>query len=365
MRYDPETRDVDRLAGDAYSLLNVQGRIEGQGGWLWLPCQNGLLAYNLEADLWHRLQPGTRPGAVHEIVGELNRTLLVDSDQGLGFWDPDSGQWQPLQLPADLGRESPIGVALERGGQSIWLTSLLAVAPGEGHSEATGGPQLYYYSEPGARPQQIEMVAPAGWELRQLLPTAVGSTLWFIGDQGFLSYNPAVNQWGVFAAPIDTLPPVRHAQQQENTVWFVTDTDLGRFDMVTGEFLLIPLPSFSMTGHPALAVGSGAVWFLADSALSRTLLDDVEWVLVSAGAPCLNEASQLAMWNEALWVGGALGVGRLDTAADATGSELSDAWTCFSPGDGMLDLEIDQLLPGRNALWFVNREQGVWRYVER
>jgi len=365
-RYQPVTHQVSRYPAEPLASLGLQGQIVGQEDTLWFTGQNGLLSFHLATGEWRSERRGV--GAVYRILGERGGALLVDSDLGVGFWEPvpqttrdvstpqttrgvsNTGRWQPLAPVGGSGRIFPDGAALEEGTQSVWLSELLLRGPG-----VEEPPRLLYFSEPGVEPRRFELVPPAGWDIYQLLPHPIGGTLWFVGSRGFLSYNPAVDQWGVFE-PEGGFPHRRYIQQRENTVWFITDTDLGQFDTNTGVFALTPLPDLSSSQlGPALAVAPDALWLLLDGALYQGNLDGSDWVLAPAMDPCLDEATQLAFWNGALWMGGTHGVGRLDLAAGR--------WECFTPAGGMLDAEFEQIFPTDDALWFSHPWRGVWQKI--
>ena len=286
--------------------------------------------------------------AAYHILGERAGALLINSDSGPGFWEPDAGRWEPLALLGEGEWRSPDGAALERDGASVWLVSFRRGEPG-----AENLSRLLYYSDPAAEPQQFELTFPVGWTVLSLLPQSVGNTLWFAGDRGFLSYNPAVDQWGVFELVEESLS-IRHVQLLGQTVWFITEVDLGQFDTTTGAFSLVPLPLPSFS-HGTLAVAPEALWLLVDGALFWRTPDGGEWTMVNITAPCLAEATHLAYWDGSLWMGGAAGVGWVKPPASA--------WGCFTPTHGMLDTEFEELFPLDDALWFSHPWYGLWRYT--
>jgi hypothetical protein len=327
--------------------LELQGQFVGWDGVLWFIGRRGLLAFHLATGEWQPQRQGI--SEVYCIFGARDGTLLVNSDLGPGFWDPDTGHWQPLAPEGEGDQILPDGAALEREGQSVWLAELFVQAPG-----VEEPPRLHYFFEPGVEPQRFDLTPPAEWEIHQLLPQSVGSTLWFAGNRGFLSYNPAVDQWGVFELGGGSLYFMQ-VRQREQTVWFITDTDLGQFDTNVGTFTLIPLPALP-SSQAALTVTPDAVWLLANEALYWRGLDGGRWTMVNISAPCLTGATQLAFWNGALWMGGAHGVGRVHPPASA--------WECFTPADGMLDAAFEQIFPLDDALWFHHPWRGLWRYKE-
>jgi glyoxylase-like metal-dependent hydrolase (beta-lactamase superfamily II) len=95
---------------------------------------------------------------------------------------------------------------------------------------------------------------------------------------------------------------------------------------------------------------------LLDSTLFRGEGESGDWVQMETAAPCLDEASQLAFWQDALWMGGGYGVGRLVPG--------EDRWLCYTPATGMLDQEFQRLVPTEDGLWFSHTWYGVWRYQE-
>jgi len=245
----------------------------------------------------------------------------------------------------------PDGAALDPDAQSVWLAELLLGSP---EAEAEAQPRLLYFSEPGMEPQRYDLNPPAGWQVHQLLPYPIGNTLWFIGNLGFLSYNPAIDQWGVFELESEYLY-LRALHQSEHIVWFMTDTQLGRFDTNTGTAELIALPALP-NSPPALAVTPDTLWLLLDSALYFSHTAGQDWSPVELAAPCLDQASQLAYWHGTLWMGGAHGVGQLNPAGSG--------WRCYASVDGMLDTEFDQIYPTDDALWFGHSWRGLWRYKD-
>jgi streptogramin lyase len=232
----------------------------------------------------------------------------------------------------------------------VWLAELFLRGPG-----VEEPPRLLYFTEPGVEPQHFDLAPPTDWQVFQLLPQPVGNTLWFIGNRGFLSYNPAIDQWGVFEIIADLFPMVRAFRQAGEIVWFITENDLGQFNTTTGSHTLTPLPVTS-TSSAALAVTPDEVWLLLDGILFRGRPESAEWTQIESGAPCLAEAEQLTVWAGSLWVGGSYGVGRLDPAGEK--------WKCYSPATGMLDQEFAQLLPAQEELWFAHPWYGIWRYRE-
>jgi hypothetical protein len=343
IRYDPDRRRGNHYPAEPLLALDLQGQIVGHDETLWFTSAHGLLSFDLATGLWQPV--GEAPRAIYRILGEQAGALLVNSDAGPGFWEPDSSHWEPLALIGEGEWRSPDGAALERDGTSIWLIKFQPAADER--------PHLLYYSEPAAAPQQFELSFPAGWTAYRLLPQSVGNTLWFVGDRGFLSYNPAVDQWGVFELAGASLS-LRHVQLLGGTVWFITDFDLGQFDTATGTFSLIPLPIPSFS-HGALAVTAEALWLLVDGAFFWRAPDGVEWTMVNITAPCLAEATELIYWKNALWMGGAAGVGSVEPPASA--------WLCYSPADGMFDTEFEALFPLPEALWFSHPWYGLWRYT--
>ena len=169
------------------------------------------------------------------------------------------------------------------------------------------------------------------------------------------NHSPAVNQWGVFEMGEDLLLP-RHVQQQENVVWFITNNELGRFDTNTATYDLLPLPvKPELADPPTLAAAPDALWLLLDGVLFWRRVGE-EWELFSTTAPCLGKATQLALWDGTLWMGGIQGVGRLEPE--------TQTWRCYAPADGMLDPSFEQLFPTDGALWFVHGKRGAWRYSQ-
>jgi hypothetical protein len=138
-------------------------------------------------------------------------------------------------------------------------------------------------------------------------------------------------------------------------VWFVTDVDMGQFDINAGTFFFTPLPA-SPSSQVALAVTPEAIWLLVDGALYWRTPEGTRWTMVNISAPCLVEANQLVFWSGTLWMGGTHGVGRVSPPASA--------WECFTPADGMLDLEFELIFPVDDALWFLHPWRGLWRYKE-
>lgn len=345
VRYDPTTKQASYFPAEPLASLGSRGQIVGHDDVLWFAGQNGLLSFYLATGEWQWQRDGV--GAAYSILGERDGALLINSDLGPGFWEPDTGRWQPLSPQEEGDRLSPDGAASEREGASLWLVELLFEGP-----DVEEPPHLLYFYEPDAEPQQFALAPPADWRIHQMLPQSVGNTLWFVGNRGFLSYNPAVDQWGVFELPGASLPG-RYAQLGEQVVWFITDTDLGRFDTNTGTFTLAPLPVFPIS-QGALAAAPEALWLLADGALYWRALGGDGWTMVNSTALCLSEATQLVYWDGALWMGGAHGVGRVKPPASA--------WECFSPADGMLDAEFAQIFPTDDALWFSHPWYGLCRY---
>jgi hypothetical protein len=238
---------------------------------------------------------------------------------------------------------------LDSEAQSVWLAELL---PAE--TAAPEPPRLLYFSEPGVEPQRYELNPPAGWQVYQLLPHPIGNTLWFIGNLGFLSYNPAIDQWGVYELQTESLS-VETTQQSEHLVWFVSNTQIGRFDTNTGTAEFNPLPTIAES-PPALAITPDELWLLVNSTLYRSSSESLDWLPIALTAPCLDQAYQLTYWHENLWMGGFNGVGRLNTAVNQ--------WRCYAPADGMLDLQFEQMVPTDNALWFAHSQRGLWRYQD-
>lgn len=348
VRYDPGSKQATYIPAEPLSALGLQGEILGRGDTLWFPGRNGLLTFHLETGRWS--SPLPEMNAIYRILGTRDGTLLVNSNIGPGFWNPDTGELQTI-MPAGEQLDPSLvqGAALEKGAQSIWIAEALPEEPG-----GEAAPRLLHFIDAGVAPQPFELTPPSNWTIVLLLPQSIGGTLWFVGDRGFLSYNPAVNQWGVFEVASGPFQ-VRQVQQKENIVWFLTDSDLGKFDTNTGELSLIalPVPPYSLV---TLAVGAEAVWLLADRFLYWSVPGLTEWTQVNSTAPCLVNASQLAFWNGALWMGGANGVGRVQPPASA--------WECFTPADGLLDAEFEQIVAANDALWFANPQRGLWRYRE-
>jgi hypothetical protein len=349
VRYEPATRQVSRYPAAPLAQASLQGQISGRDNRLFFPTREGLIAFDLETGEWQTLRQGV--GEVRQILGARGGALLIDSDLGPGFWNPDDDYWRPLAPVGGSGQISPSSAALEQGAKSVWLLDLRFRELG---SEEP--PYLLYFTEPGVEPQRFELMPPTDWQVFQLLPQPVGNTVWFIGNRGFLSYNPAIDQWGVYEIAAEPYTGARAFHQAANTVWFVTETELGEFDIATGSHTLTPLPVTTST-QAALAATSDEIWLLADDILFHRELDSPDWIQTDAAAPCLDEADQMAWWGESLWVGGVHGVGRLDPDGEI--------WVCYTPASGMLDQAFQQLVPTQEGLWFGHIWYGVWRYRER
>jgi hypothetical protein len=347
VRYDPETGRASYYPAAPLASFGLQGQPVGHDETLWFTGQQGLLTFGLVSGEWWVQRQGVR--AVYRILGERGNQLLVDSDLGPGFWEPETGRWQPLAPEAAAEGIFPDNAALERDGPSVWLTEHL-----QGTAEAEEPPHLLYFFEPGAEPHRFDLTPPAGWTVDRLLPQSIGNTLWFVGNRGFLSYNPAVDQWGVFELPGESLA-ILHVQLLGSVVWFITGSDVGQFDTTTGALTLIPLPAAPVSVG-ALAVAPDAIWLLADRALYWRVPGEGEWTMVNSAAPCLADATHLVYWNGAVWMGGAQGVGRVEPPASA--------WHCVRPVDGMLDAEFAQIFPAGGELWFSHPWYGLWYYRE-
>lgn len=347
VRYDPESRRASHYPAAPLASLGLQGQIVGHDDVLLFTGKQGLLTFNLVSGEWRSLRQSLR--AVYRIMGERSGQLLVDTDQGPGLWAPELQSWQLLAPEGTAEQILPGDAALERDGPGVWLTERSI-----GGTDTEGPPHLLYFLEPGAEAQRFELAPPAGWTIYQLLPRSIGNTLWFAGNRGFLSYNPAVDQWGVFEVAGDSLS-ILHVQLLESVVWFVTQSDLGQFDTNTGVITLTPLPSAPVSGA-ALAIAPNATWLLADRALYWRAPDDGDWTMVNSTAPCLEDATRLVYWSGAVWLGGAHGVGRVEPPASA--------WHCLGPADGMTDAEFAQILPLGDTLWFSHPWYGVWFYRE-
>ena len=357
IRLEPETHQVDRYPAGPLSSLMLQGQIACYGEILLFTGQNGLLVFELDAGEWRSWRWGEKPNAVHQVLGQQDGALLVSSDLGVGFWEPATGDWQPVMPVGESERLLPDGASLDSGAPSVWLIEQLHGAPG-----VEAAPRLLLLTEPGVEPQRFELVPPADWSLFQLLPESTGNTLWFAGSRGFVSYSPAVDQWGIFELDTESFN-LEHVQQHGHLVWFITDTDLGQFDTNTGTFYLSPLP-VAGGSQPALAVTADAVWLLVDGLLYRGEPDGSRWVPVDTTAyTCLSEATRLAYWSGALWLGGVHGVGRLEEVALLQPAQDASNWECYTPAEGMLDAEFEQIIPTDDALWFSHRWFGLWRYT--
>jgi streptogramin lyase len=349
VRYEPETRQVSRYPTELLAQTGLQGQMAGRANQLFFPGRNGLVAFNLETGEWQTIR--RRVGEVRRILGSREGMLLIDSELGPGFWDPDQDYWRPLAPVGGTGQIMPDAAALEPGTKSVWLAELLSRGPG-----VETPPRLLYFAEPGVEPQRFDLHPPTDWQVFQLLPQPVGNTLWFIGNRGFLSYNPAIDQWGVFEIIDELFPMVRTFHQAGDTVWFVTETDLGQFNTTTGSHTLTPLP-VDLASTAALDTTSERIWLLLNGVLYEGNPTSSDWRQIEAAAPCLDEADQLAVWHDALWVGGTQGVGRFDPA--------EDTWSCYTPASGMLDQQFQQIVPTADALWFSHVWYGVWRYKDR
>jgi len=348
VRYEPETRQVSRYPAPLLGQVGLQGQMVGWENQLFFPGRAGLATLNMETGEWQTIQ--RRVSEVRRILGARDGALLIDSNLGPGFWDPDEGFWRPLAPVGGSGQIAPDAAALERTSKSVWLAELLLRGPG-----VEAPPRLLYSTVPGVEPQRFDLNPPTDWQILQLLPQPVGNTVWFIGNRGFLSYNPAIDQWGVYEIMNDLFPIVRTFRQAGNTVWFVTDTDLGQFSTTTGAHTLIPLPA-TVTLSVSVAATPATVWLLLDGTLYRGDGESGDWVQIEAAAPCLDKASQLAFWQGTLWMGGSYGVGRLEPDGGR--------WLCYTPATGMMDQEFEQLVPTEDALWFSHSWYGVWRYRE-
>lgn len=349
VRYEPGTGQVSRYPAQLLAQVGLQGEIAGHENQLYFPGQSGLVAFNLETGEWQTIRRGV--GKVQQVLGARDGALLIDSDLGPGFWDPDQDYWRPLAPVGGSGQILPDAAALEPGSKSVWLAELLLRGPG-----VEAPPRLLYFTEPGVEPQRFDLNPPTDWQVFQLLPEPVGNTLWFIGDRGFLSYNPAIDQWGVYEIMAELFSIVRTFHQAGNTVWFVTETDLGQFNTTTGNYTQTPLP-MTPALSTALAASPETIWLLLNGALFRGQPESSDWVAIEATAPCLDESNQLAYWHGTLWMGGSHGVGRLDPD--------QQVWMCYTPASGMLDQEFQQIIPTEDSLWFGHTWYGVWRYSDR
>ncbi|MBN1319153.1 MAG: hypothetical protein JXA42_26960 [Anaerolineales bacterium] len=345
VRYDSVTHRTSKYPAPRLANLEMLGQAAGQSTTLWFAGQNGLLAFYLETGEWRSLRQGL--GSVFKILGQRGASLLLDTDLGPGFWEPESDEWKPLAPVGGLGRTSPNGAALDNEGQSVWLAQLA------GNPDDNQQPRLLYYSKPGVEPLHYNITPPAGWEVLELLSRPQGNTLWFVGTHGFLSYNPAVDQWGVYELSENVFLDIHTMNQQGTVVWFATANELGNFDANTGTYSVVPM-TVPVTFQLALAVGEDQLWMLADDGLYQGTIDGDEWTMVEISAPCLDQATQLVYWENAWWVGGANGVGRIELQADS--------WVCFTPANGMMDKEFEQMFPTSNALWFSHPGRGIWRY---
>ena len=346
VRYEPSSHRVGRYAAAPLAELGLQGKILPVANTLWFVGEQGLLSFDLEIGEWQSWRQGV--GAVYSIQGERGGTLLVRTDLGPGFWEPGSGHWQPLAPVGGQIQEFPAQAAMDQTAQSVWLADLTQEV-----TENTVLPILLYYQRPGVEPQRFEVAPPAGWRLLRMLPDSMSNTLWFLGSRGFLSYNVAINQWGVFEIDDELGARVQDVQQLANQVWFVTDTELGQFDTTTGAYSLLDLPA-SSSGQAMLALSPDVVWVLLNNSLFGWSPAEGNWDSLELGAPCLDEATSLAYWQNALWLGGTNGVGRSDLAGGG--------WICYASGNGMLDNEFATLYPSDNALWFSHPVYGIWRF---
>jgi hypothetical protein len=348
VRYEPETGQVSRYAAQLLAHVGLQGEITGHENTLYFPGRSGLVAFSLETGEWQTIR--RRVGEVRRVLGERGGALLIDSDLGPGFWNPDEDYWRPLAPVGGPGQITPDAAALEPGTTSVWLAELLLQGPG-----VEAPPRLLYFTEPGVQPQRFELNPPTDWQVFQLLPHPVGNTLWFIGNRGFLSYNPAIDQWGVYEIMAELFAMMRTYRQDGSTVWFVTETDLGQFDTTTGNSTLTPLPVTPVLSA-SLAAAPETIWVLLNGTLYRGQPGSAQWEPVQGAAPCLDEADQLAYWDGTLWMGGAHGVGRLDPDLDT--------WMCYTPASGMLDEQFAQITPTQDSLWFAHPWYGAWRYSD-
>jgi hypothetical protein len=348
VRYEAGTRQVSRYPAAPLGQVGLQGQIAGSENQLFFPGRSGLVAFNLETGEWQTIRRGV--GEVRQILGARDGALLIDSDLGPGFWDPDEDYWRPLAPVGGSGQIAPDAAAMEPATKSVWLAEFLLRGPG-----VEAPPRLLYFTEPGVAPQRFDLNPPTDWEVYQLLPQPVGNTLWFIGNRGFLSYNPAIDQWGVYEITAERFARVRTFRQTGSAVWFVTDTDVGQFNTTTGTHTLIPLP-VTPTSSAWVVATPETIWLLLDGTLFRGEGESGDWVQMETAAPCLDEASQLAFWQDALWMGGGYGVGRLVPG--------EDRWLCYTPATGMLDQEFQRLVPTEDGLWFSHTWYGVWRYQE-
>ncbi len=296
VRYDPDTRLVSRYPAEPLTSLGLQGQITGAKNTLWFTGQNGLLAFSLETGEWQPYRRGV--SAVQQVLGERDGALLVNTNLGPGFWQPSTDTWQPLAPVGGAGRIQADGAALERGGLNIWITELLMRGPGVDEP-----PRLLYFSQAGVEPQRFVLIPPAGWQVHQLLPQALGNTLWFVGSRGFLSYNPAIDQWGVFDLSDEPLT-LQLAHQQEQVIWFIQGGEFGRFDTTTGAVTFTPLPA-SASAPAGLAVGPQHAWLLVDGNLFHKPLDGDGWTQIEVAAPCIAEAraSLLSGKGQCGWAG--------------------------------------------------------------
>jgi hypothetical protein len=345
VRYDPVTHQVSRYPASPLSHLGIQGQMMGHDDALWFTGRNGLVAFFLPTGEWRTFR---RPiSATYRILGERNGALLVQTDIGPGFWEPEMDVWQPLAPVGGYGNLVPDGAALEPGGHSVWLANLAD------SSEDQGPSRLVYFSRPGVEPQRFDLSPPPEWALVQLLLRPTGNTLWFLGNRGFLSYNLAIDQWTVFELGEEAVTRVWALQQMDNHVWFLTSEHLGRFDTNTGAVMFYPVPAkVSVRGD--LEPTPDAVWLLIDGKLYYSVDDGRVWMPDETSLPCLQGATQLAFHQGMVWAGGTQGVGRRETD--------NGNWVCYGPAEGMLDPVFDQLYPTRDALWFGHPWRGIWQY---
>ncbi len=374
--YMPSTRRIARHPAEPLASRQLQGQIAGHEDTLWFTGQNGLLAFDIGTGEWRTQSAGEGPPSVDRILGERECALLLRSDRDVGFWEPPpphvdtgvgsglgvlpAGRWQSLEPGGENEPSSVMGAVLETGALGLWLFQ-----GSMGGLAVQGPPSLLFYSEPGAEPLRFELTPPGGWSLTEMLPQAAGDTLWFMGDRGFLSYNPAVDQWAVFELD-EQAGPLSRPQQRGHVVWFVAGTQLGQFDANSGLFGLTSLPVVSSSeSRLALAVGPDSLWLLVDGEVYGRGLEEGDWFLVDSAAPCLAGAHLLVFWNGALWMGGEHGIGRIELDAGRLLAGDAGEWECFSPAEGMLDAEFEQLYPTDDALWFAHSWRGLWRYVER
>ncbi|MEN8097940.1 MAG: hypothetical protein ABFQ89_02585 [Chloroflexota bacterium] len=343
IRYSPVTRRTSRFPASPLTGLEVQGSIVGDGQRLWFTGRNGIASFNLNTAQWNTIIP--LASDIRQVYGTYEEQLLVRTELGAGLWQPQTSKWKPV---------GPVGGATEREldfaavsaeGPDIYLARLWSL-------HANIEPLLRHYREPGAEPYEYILLPPAGWTLQTMLPEASSSAVWFTGDLGILSYHPAIDQWGVYPYPPE-IDQVHTSAQEGNTVWLVSGTDLISFDMLTGQFAFFPLPSIAVI-YPAITTTDDAVWLWSGGHLNYWQKADQSWTEVESAVPCLSEANILATWDNAIWLGGAAGVGRL---------ELSDGtWYCYGPTDGMMDIKYNTVTATSNAIWFHHNWLGLWSF---